>query len=403
MKKRLVDQVIGNITGRTVSMFQNDLLKNKEHLTNYLRDKSVLVIGGAGTIGSNFIKEILHFPIERLYVVDTNENGLAELIRDIRSSGYPSLPYIQTYPFSYGSAVFEKLFRKQGPFEIVANFAALKHVRTEKDAFAIEAMFHNNFILNERLLRLLNEMPPQRFFCVSTDKATNPVSIMGASKKLMEDIIFAYKEGYEVSTARFANVAFSNGSLMDSYIHRYNKNQPLVCPNDINRFFVSPQESGQLCLMACLLGKTGDIFIPKLSPETDLIPFKKSLFEFLKALDVEPIECSSDEEAREKAAALTDGNNSGYPVYLFPSDTSGEKPYEEFYGKHDTVDWNRFEALGVVETEINYSQEKAEQILSEARTLFSGKIDKSDIVAYLNRHISGFNYAEKGKTLDQRM
>lgn len=403
MNTRLTNDVISRLLGRQESLFQPDLAGNQQQLKERLGGKSMLVIGGAGTIGSWFIKAALQYPLERLFVVDLNENGLAELVRDLRSTpGLRIPPVFITYPLSFGGRVFEKILAGEGPFDIVANFAALKHVRSEKDPYAIEAMFENNFLLANHLLLQLSQYPPERFFCVSTDKAANPVSIMGATKKLMEDVIFSYRDRFRVNTARFANVAFSNGSLLDSFINRFHKNQPLVSPEGIRRFFVSPAESGQLCLLACTLGQSGEVFIPRLSAEKDLKPFTEALDHFLDVLDLEPDYCATEAEAVEKAARIRPGQKT-YPVFTFPSDTSGEKPYEEFFTETDQVDWSRFVNLGVVKPAQYMPSEAVSALLEEAAGLFNKPLTKDDIVDFLERHVGGFSYLEKGKTLDQRL
>lgn len=264
-----------------------------------------MVIGGAGTIGSSYTKAILKFNIVKLVVVDINENGLTELVRDLRSSAEYNIPNdFITYPVNFGERVFEKIFQQHGPFEIVANFAAHKHVRSEKDIFSIEAMIENNVLRARKLLDLLLQYPPEHFFCVSTDKAANPVNIMGASKKLMEEMIMAYADKLPIKTARFANVAFSNGSLPLGFLERLNKNQPWSCPRGIRRFFVSPQESGELCLIASIMGESGDIFFPKLDEDRDMIPFDQIALDLLKELGLEADICASEDEAKEKALAL---------------------------------------------------------------------------------------------------
>jgi FlaA1/EpsC-like NDP-sugar epimerase len=253
------------VTKREESFFADDIKENSEILSKKIAGKSVLVIGGAGTIGSSYIKAILKFKPGKLYVVDTNENGLTELTRDLRSGADQFVPEdFKTYPMSFGDPVFRKMFVEEGPFEIVANFAAHKHVRSEKDKYSIEAMIENNVFKAKEFLDLLLENKPEHFFCVSTDKAANPVNVMGASKKLMEEVIMAYSSSLQITTARFANVAFSNGSLLAGYIERLFKNQPISCPSDVKRFFVSPEESGQICMLACMLGNSGEIFFPKL-------------------------------------------------------------------------------------------------------------------------------------------
>ena len=300
------------VTKRPQSLLTSDFQQYSSELNDRINGKRVLVIGGAGTIGSSYIKAILKFKIAKLVVVDTNENGLTELVRDLRSSdGYHIPDEFITYPVNFGDPVFEKLFRHHGPFEIVANFAAHKHVRSEKDIFSIEAMIENNVLRARKLLDLLLEAPPEHFFCVSTDKAANPVNIMGASKKLMEELIMAYADRLPIKTARFANVAFSNGSLPLGFLDRLNKNQPWSCPLGIRRFFVSPQESGELCLMASVMGESGDIFFPKLDEERDMIPFDRIALDLLSELGYQADICASEEEAKGKTGRLRDWGNWG--------------------------------------------------------------------------------------------
>src|ERR1019366_3437209 len=336
------------VTGRNESLLQLDLQKYHAQMQERINGKSVLVIGGAGTIGASYIKAILKYNIKSLVVVDINENGLTELVRDVRSSTVYNIPEdFITYPVNFGDRVFEKLFRKLGPFDIVANFAAHKHVRSEKDIFSIEAMIENNVLRARKLLDLLVEFPPEHFFCVSTDKAANPVNIMGASKKLMEELIMSYSSKISIKTARFANVAFSNGSLPLGFLERINKKQPWSCPLGIRRFFVSPQESGELCLIACIMGESGDIFFPKLDEANDMIPFDQIALELLNSLGLKADICKTEEEAKQKALLLND-NSASYPIYFFGSNTSGEKSYEEFFTDEEQLDTESFINLGVI-------------------------------------------------------
>lgn len=262
-----INQFINDfVTERQESLFAHDIQDNAERLTQQTEGKSLLVIGGAGSIGSSFIKAILPFRPSQLVVVDLNENGLAELTRDLRSSAGLFIPQdYRTYTLNFADPIFERIFRANGGFDIVANFSAHKHVRSEKDKYSVQALIENNDIKAKKLLDLLTEFPPRHFFCVSTDKAANPVNIMGASKRIMEDLIMAYADLFPVTTARFANVAFSNGSLPAGWIERIMKKQPLAAPSGVRRYFVSPAESGQICMLACLLGKSGEIFFPKLN------------------------------------------------------------------------------------------------------------------------------------------
>jgi len=402
MNKKTIEEVLQKITGRKENLFQHDLSAHKESISQKVKDKSALVIGGAGSIGSEFIKELLNFEIKRLYVIDVSENGLAELVRDIRSSDYEKLPEIKTYPIDFSSHLFEKIWAHDGPFEIVANFAAHKHVRSEKDPFAIEAMFENNFINAYKLLKLLDEDKPEYFFCVSTDKATNPVSIMGATKKLMEDVIFSYQDHFHITTARFANVAFSNGSLLNSYISRFEKNQPIVCPADIKRYFVSPKEAGMLCLLACFLGETGETFVPELSESRDLIPLKNTVQAFLEVLHKDIDICKNESEAKEKTKEIVNNHSDKYPVYLFNSDTSGEKPYEEFYSSRDDISFDKFESINVIKSRPN-KKVQLNELLEKTNELFNHEVSKEEIVDFLNEQIPEFSYIERGKSLDQKM
>ena len=253
-----------NITFRAASLFERDIRVNNSLLVQAIKDRSVCVIGGAGSIGSSFIKSILRFHPGKLVVIDLNENGLVELTRDLRSTYGLYVPQdYRTYTLNFADPIFARIFREEKGFDIVANFSAHKHVRSEKDKYSVQALIENNDIKAKRLMDLLCEFPPKHFFCVSTDKAANPVNIMGASKRIMEDLVMAYGDKFKVTTARFANVAFSNGSLPDGWLHRLQKKQPLAAPYDVKRYFVSPEESGQICMLACILGKSGETFFPK--------------------------------------------------------------------------------------------------------------------------------------------
>jgi FlaA1/EpsC-like NDP-sugar epimerase len=390
------------ITKRSISLFASDIEKYSSQLTEKIEGKNVLVIGGAGTIGSSYIKAVLKFKPAKLVVVDINENGLTELTRDLRSAPNQYVPeeYI-TYPMSFGDPVFEKMFLANGPFEIVANFAAHKHVRSEKDQFSIEAMIENNVFKAKTFLDLLLKNKPEHFFCVSTDKAANPVNVMGASKKLMEEVIMAYSSEIQITTARFANVAFSNGSLLDGYIERLFKKQPISCPSDVKRFFVSPEESGQICMLACMLGKSGEIFFPKLEEE-EQVYFKEITLDFFKASNRKIQLCTSDKQARQVASKLDE--TKPYPVYFFNSDTSGEKLYEEFFTETDELDLEHFQSLGIIKNARKVSISQIENCLNDLKNVMnSGPYDKMSIVKCLTKYLPDFQHIETGKSLDQKM
>jgi FlaA1/EpsC-like NDP-sugar epimerase len=398
----LDDFIAKNVTKRDTSMFLPDLESHSGELTKGIRGKSVLVIGGAGSIGSSFIKALLPFAPGALVVVDTNENALTELTRDLRSSAVLRLPeeYIP-YPMDYASPSFEKMLRARGGFDLVANFSAHKHVRSEKDVYSAEAMLRNNVLNARKLLDLLTEYPPEEYFCVSTDKAANPVNLMGASKRLMEDLIFAYSDLFPVKTARFANVAFSNGSLPAGFLARLEKIQPLSAPSDIWRYFVSPEESGQICLMACILGQNREIFFPKLS-EAQMMTFDGIARALLQDRGYEVLECASDEEAIQRCEDLKKGSRK-YPVHFSASDTTGEKKAEEFYTAEETTDLTRFDSLGVITGKEIPDAERLKQLFADFESAFEKGEDKESIVRLLEGYLPSFAHKETGKNLDGKM
>lgn len=398
------------VTKRPHSMFLPDIEANHDALTHSIQNKSILVIGGAGSIGSSFIRAILPFRPVSLVVVDTNENALAELTRDLRSTPGMYVPddYLP-YPMDFSSDVFRKMFvahaekRPDGrAFDIVANFSAHKHVRSEKDIYSVEALLTNNVLHAKVLLDLLKDYPPEVYFCVSTDKAANPVNIMGASKRIMEDVIFSYSDYFPVKTARFANVAFSNGSLPDGFLHRIAKLQPLSAPSDVKRYFVSPEESGQICMLAAMLGKNREIFFPKLK-EAQMGKFDQIAVDLLHEYGFEPLYCSSDGEAIERAVELKNGSKQ-YPVHFSGSDTSGEKQYEEFYTDTESVDMDRLSALGVVTGKTVPDKGRIERLYKDLISAFeSSDVTKEDIVKIMQAYLPNFEHIETGKSLDSKM
>ncbi|MEJ7737967.1 MAG: UDP-N-acetylglucosamine 4,6-dehydratase [Chitinophagaceae bacterium] len=393
--------IADKITGRNESLLARDLAAYHDAINDEVNGRSVLVIGGAGTIGSSFIKAVLRYKPGKLVVVDINENGLTELVRDCRSSIDITLPAnFKSYPINFGDQVFNKVCNQEAPFDIVANFAAHKHVRSEKDVFSIQAMIENNVLKAKNLLDLLLLYPPRHFFCVSTDKAANPVNIMGASKKLMEELILAYSADLNITTARFANVAFSNGSLLAGFINRVMNQQPLSCPSDVKRYFISPQESGEICLAACVLGKSGDIFFPKLEEGKDLVNFADIAVNFLHQFGFEADVCTTEDEARKKAASL---NSNKYPVYFFASETSGEKLYEEFYTEDEELVLDRFESLGVIKNTVLRNRQELEKIVLDLKGFFAEDNKKADLVSLLATLLPNFQHMETGLNLDQKM
>lgn len=392
-----------SVTRRSDSMFKKDILDNREILSQEIKGKSVCVIGGAGSIGSSFIKAVLQFEPAKIIVIDLNENGLAELVRDIRSTEGLFCPdELRCYTLNFADPIFERIFREEKGFDIVANFSAHKHVRSEKDRYSVQALIENNDIKAKKLMDLLCEYPPRHFFCVSTDKAANPVNIMGASKRIMEDLVMAYNKYFKVTTARFANVAFSNGSLPDGWLHRLQKKQPLAAPNDVKRYFVSPEESGQICMLACILGKPGEVFFPKLG-ENQMLTFSSICDDFVKAEGFTKKECKSDAEAKSFANSM-DFDSDTYPVVYFRSDTTGEKAYEEFYVPGERISLERFKALGVVEETARRPMNEVNAFFERLEKLFAKEdYTKAQVVDAIKDFIPNFEHEEKGKNLDQKM
>ena len=401
--------IADSVTHRPSSMFEGDIQANAARLTKEIEGKSVCVIGGAGSIGSSFIKAVLRFKPGKLVVIDLNENGLAELTRDIRSTEGLFVPQeYRAYTLNFADPIFTRIFREEKGFDIVANFSAHKHVRSEKDKYSVQALIENNDIKAKKLMDLLCEFPPKHFFCVSTDKAANPVNIMGASKRIMEDLVMAYNGKFKVTTARFANVAFSNGSLPDGWLHRLQKKQPLAAPNDVKRYFVSLEESGQICMLACILGNGGEVFFPRLG-EDQMLTFSTICDDFVTAQGLTKVECASDEEAKKKAAAIDNSQFSilnsqfDYPVVYFKSDTTGEKAYEEFYIPGEKINMERFKALGVVEETTRRPMNEVNAFFTKLEALFQGDFTKEDVVKAIKEFIPNFEHEEKGKNLDQKM
>lgn len=398
----LNDFVCKYITGRSESLISEDIKNHFTDLQESIEGKSVLVIGGAGSIGSSFIKALLHFQPRKLVVVDINENGLAELTRELRSSKKWNLPQeYTTYPIDYSSVIFEKMFRKSRGFQIVANFSAHKHVRSEKDIYSIEALLRNNVLNTKKFLELLAEMPPDVYFCVSTDKAANPANIMGASKRIMEDMIFSYSDKFPVKTARFANVAFSNGSLLEGFLKRMEKKQPISAPSDIKRYFVSLEESGQLCLVACMLGNNREIVYPKLASE-QMISFDAIAENLIRESGFDLLYCKSEKEAIDSTGKIEKFNQ--YPVYFSVSDTSGEKKYEEFYTEDEWIDEMRYLRLGVIGNKKAPEKARIDELCQMLEKAFlKSDLSKEEVVALLKKYLINFEHIETGKSLEQKM
>ena len=396
-----------NLIGRTKELFTNDIANNDEELQNIVSTSTFLVIGGAGSIGQAVTKEIFKRNPKKLHVVDISENNMVELVRDIRSSfGYIDGDF-QTFALDIGSLEYDAFIKADGKYDYVLNLSALKHVRSEKDPFTLMRMCETNIFNTDKTIKQAKENGTKKYFCVSTDKAANPVNMMGASKRIMEMFVHRNSQEMKVSMARFANVAFSDGSLLHGFNQRIQKNQPIVAPNDIKRYFVTPQESGELCLMSCIFGENRDIFFPKLSENLHLISFADIAVKYLENLGYEPYLCKDEDEARNffiQNSKLNNQNLKQWPCLFTASDTTGEKDFEEFFTDNETLDMKRFENLGVIKNEANFDEEllqSFESTIKEYKENLSWT--KEEIVKEFFKLIPDFGHKETGKYLDGKM
>jgi FlaA1/EpsC-like NDP-sugar epimerase len=390
------------LIGRNSLLFDNDIHDNRIRLDSEVKKSRFLVIGGAGSIGQAVTKEIFKRNPLSLDVVDISENNLVELVRDIRST----LGYIEgdfrTFAIDCGSIEFEVLMSSNQQYDYVLNLSALKHVRSEKDPYTLMRLIEVNILNTIKTVKLSRKKGVKKYFCVSTDKAANPVNMMGASKRIMEMFLMRESEDMQISTARFANVAFSDGSLLHGFNQRFAKQQPISAPNDVRRYFVTPQESGELCLLSCIFGGNRDIFFPKLSENLHLTTFSDIAKKYLDQLGYKTFECDTEEEARSKALKLIESKH--WPCYFFKSDTSGEKDFEEFYTDNEILDMKRFKSIGIVKNEANYNFNDLDNFFDEIKHFRdSGNWNKDQIVKLFNKMIPDFNHKETGKYLDGRM
>ncbi|MBD3768264.1 MAG: UDP-N-acetylglucosamine 4,6-dehydratase [Gammaproteobacteria bacterium] len=391
-----------NLIGRTTELFVADINQFEQQLADKVSSSSFLVLGGAGSIGQAVVKEIFKRNPKKLHVVDISENNLVEVVRDIRSSfGYIDGDF-QTFALDIGSIEYDAFIQNDGQYDYVLNLSALKHVRSEKDPYTLMRMIDVNVFNTDKTIQQSIEKGTKKYFCVSTDKAANPVNMMGASKRIMEMFLMRRSETIEISTARFANVAFSDGSLLHGFNQRIQKRQPIVAPNDIKRYFVTPQESGELCLMSCLLGDNRDIFFPKLSEDLHLITFADIAVRYLKNLGYEPYLCATEDEARELVKTLPEQGK--WPCLFTASDTTGEKDFEEFFTDKETLDMQRFTNLGVIKNQPIYDGQKLalfEQTIAEMKQ--NRQWSKQQIVDLFHQMIPDFGHKETGKYLDGKM
>ena len=388
--------------GRSEPLFGSDIAKFEDALGETVSNSRFLVIGGAGSIGQAVTREIFKRNPKALHVVDISENNMVELVRDIRSTlGYIDGDF-RTFALDCGSIEYRALLNAERGYDYVFNLSALKHVRSEKDPFTLMRLIEVNVLNTLSTINLARDTGIQKYFCVSTDKAANPVNMMGASKRIMEMFLMRESLTLPISTARFANVAFSDGSLLHGFNQRFAKRQPISAPNDVRRYFVTPQESGELCLMSGLLGDNRDIFFPKLSEHLDLVKFSDIAVRYLQGLGYEPYECDSEEEARRRSEELIEQKR--WPVFFFASDTTGEKDFEEFFTSSEDLDMQRFETIGVIKNVPAFDEDKLNYFIAQIDKIRRGLTwDKPEIVDLFNYMIPDFQHKETGKYLDGRM
>ena len=391
-----------DLIDRDSPLFTSDIQQLKVTLESLVMGGRFLIIGGSGSIGQAVTKEVFKRNPLKLHVVDISENNMVELVRNIRSTiGYGTGDF-RTFAIDCGSSEYEAFFRNEGPYDYVLNLSALKHVRSEKDPYTLMRMIKVNIFNTIKTLNLAREAGAQKYFCVSTDKAANPVNMMGGSKRIMEMLLMRESLSQNISMSRFANVAFSDGSLLHGFNQRFAKQQPITAPNDVKRYFVTPQESGELCLLSALLGGNCDIFFPKLSENLHLTTFAEIAVKYLTQLGYEPYECESEDEARDRSSELI--KQKKWPCYFFKSDTTGEKDFEEFYTENETLDMKRFSSVGVIKNETVFDEEKLryfEQRIKEIKN--SSAWSRQGIVELFHEMIPNFGHKETGKFLDQRM
>jgi len=390
------------LIGRKSLLFENDISFRDKQLKDLVLNSRFLVIGGAGSIGQAVTREIFKRNPLSLHVVDISENNMVELVRDIRSTlGYIDGDF-RTFAIDCGSKEFQALMNSSFGYDYVLNLSALKHVRSEKDPFTLMRLIEVNIMNTVKTAQIAKEHGAKKYFCVSTDKAANPVNMMGASKRIMEMFLMRESLSIEISMARFANVAFSDGSLLHGFNQRFSKRQPISAPNDVRRYFVTPQESGELCLMSCLLGQNRDILFPKLSEQLHLTTFSEIAERYIKNLGFEPYHCSSEQEARDRSEELIALKK--WPCYFFKSDTSGEKDFEEFYTDKELLDMNSFKNLGVIKNEAVFDQEMLDNFMRVIKEILNQNTwDKNLIIDLFNEMIPNFDHKETGKYLDERM
>ena len=391
-----------SLIGRDKYLFENDIKIHSKDLINIIKSSKFLVLGGAGSIGQAVTKEIFKRNPLKLHVVDISENNLVELVRDLRSSyGYINGEF-KTFSLDIGALEYDAFFSSDGDYDYILNLSALKHVRSEEDSYTLMRMINTNIFNTEKTLSQAIEKGVRKYFCVSTDKAANPVNMMGASKRIMEMFVNRKSQEINVSMARFANVAFSDGSLLHGFDQRLKKNQPIVAPNDVKRYFVAPKESGELCLMSCIFGDNRDIFFPKLTEDLHMISFSEIAIRFLKSRGLKPFFCRNEKEARRMSKEFANSNQ--WACLFSASNTTGEKDFEQFYTENENLDMKKFESLGVIKNSLSFNNNNLDDFEKKIKEMLKNKKwNKLEIIELFNEMIPNFNHKEKGKYLDSKM
>jgi len=391
-----------SLIGRSSPLFDQDILNNSYELSEIVESSSFLIIGAAGSIGQAVSKEIFKRNAKLLHCVDLSENNLVELVRDIRSSYGYSTGEFRTYALDAGSIEFSHMLKAKGPYDFILNLSALKHVRNEEDEFTLMRMIKVNIFNTEQNILDAIKMNSKKYFCVSTDKAANPVNMMGASKRIMELFLSHYSSELNISTARFANVAFSDGSLLAGFAERIKKHQPLSAPNDVKRYFLTSQESGELCLLSCVLGENRDIFFPRLDEDTHLVTFSEIAERYLNYMGYSAYICADEDEARSQMGLMLEKKI--WPCYFSKSNTTGEKDFEEFYEANDVIDSSRFEGIDIIKSQLDISPEKLDFFRDEINSLLkNGSYSKDSILKIFQNMLPQFEHIEKGIYLDSKM
>jgi len=399
--------LLAKVIGRKNSLFAADIESSRADLKEAIRGRKILVIGAAGSIGAAFVRQLIPYKPAALHLIDISENGLVEIVRELRSSTLEAPQDFRTFSIGMGSPEFRAFVQGSFDYDVVLNFAALKHVRAERDPYSLLRMLNTNFVyLDDFLNNISAAHSPRQVFSVSSDKSVNPASLLGSSKALMEDVLWKHADRFITTSARFANVAFSAGSLLESFLQRLSKRQPLAAPNDVRRFFISHEEAGELCLLGAFLGESGDIVFPQLNPQSDMLTFSEIALTVLEHFGYEAQYCDSEFEARETASSLTGDQNSAWPVYFSASDTSGEKMLEEFHSDDESVSQGRWDSVGVVSNPVLGAElvAKLDTCLDELRaSTHDSRLSKQNLVSIIQPLMPSLAHVETGKNLDEKM